>query len=62
VLPTRVMAEVDDQPDFEAGGAPIVQDLGAVLIGPGADRLDSDDLSVYSEYSVVHSVSPIWLP
>src|SRR6185369_13573337 len=37
------MAEVDEQPDLDAGGAQVVHELRPMLIDQGADRLDFDD-------------------
>ena len=51
------MAEVDEQPDPEAGGAQVVHELGAVLIGEGADCLDFDD-----HLAETDEVRPVGLP
>ena len=43
VFQAGVMAEVDEQPHLDAGGAQVVHELGPMLIGQGGDRLDFDD-------------------
>ena len=52
-----VMAEVDEEPDLDAGSAQVIHKLRAMLIGQGADRLDFDDHLAQAD-----QVRPVGLP